>query len=913
MPRNITVTFDDGSTHVYRGAPDNVTPDQVSARAAQEFGKQVKSLDGGRNPARAPVSVTTRRQEVAAAGPSRTQQLQDMGRRAAQTGPSNFFSAYGAAIRRNMFGIPERLAAAGERFLPTAITGNKTNLSYDDLLTVIRARTDAEQHRSTAGNILGTVMGATAAAVGGGGIVRGGTGALARVAPRAAQAIESATTLQRGQRVRNVFRVMAAGGAAGGAQAAGEGSDIPTGIEYGAVAPLVLGAGAKLVKGAAQVVRGVARPFSGSVRRAMQEVVTEAPEAVAARQAELTRRTGQNVPVVAALKDRDFRAVTDRVLKRSDEANEIAKGHTTSHIRGFMDTMLRHVNNAGRTGNAMITSLGDLAQLRKDTADDLMAPIAAHTVDLTQLPLDDLERKMTRDIGGRIAGLAPRIKKALEDLSPGDLHDMGVSAEDLGQARKLMSQWGLGEPVHATVREMDQLRRSLEAAGKSAAASNPANSMAFRNAAKTVRSFVEDAHPEYGQMVDTYAAQSRVMEGFEHAAAGKRVTDVEDDVLRSNLKTPEGRIGLKAGELYRLREGAGNKPSGAISLARELAAGGKLTRQASTAGDAAQPGTVTEHLGSPAAAGLRDASDAEYGVLQRMLQAGRVDAAKVDPQVLDSPETIAYGAFLGGALASTKARFLSRLVEKLPHGFSKPVASNLADMLFSRDPAATQRAMQALGKVGIARRFANGLMHNALIESAAAGEISASGSKDHPAAANQDDNSPGPVEQLLGGGEAQAAEVPQDGEGGPLAEPGGYEVHLQRILDNESPEFADLVERVQGQESRGAQFDADGKPLESSAGAIGTMQVMPETAPEAAKLAGVPFDENAYRNDPAYNKLLGTAYLGEMLRRYNGDVALAVAAYNAGPGAVDKALSENSSDWLGALPEETQDYVRAVA
>lgn len=48
MPRDITVTFDDGSTHVYKNAPDDVTPDQVSQRAQSDFGKQVKALDGGR-------------------------------------------------------------------------------------------------------------------------------------------------------------------------------------------------------------------------------------------------------------------------------------------------------------------------------------------------------------------------------------------------------------------------------------------------------------------------------------------------------------------------------------------------------------------------------------------------------------------------------------------------------------------------------------------------------------------------------------------------------------------------------------------------------------------------------------------------------------------------------------------------
>jgi hypothetical protein len=48
MPRNITVKFEDGSTHTYKNAPDNVTPEQVSQRAAQEFGKSVMHLDGGK-------------------------------------------------------------------------------------------------------------------------------------------------------------------------------------------------------------------------------------------------------------------------------------------------------------------------------------------------------------------------------------------------------------------------------------------------------------------------------------------------------------------------------------------------------------------------------------------------------------------------------------------------------------------------------------------------------------------------------------------------------------------------------------------------------------------------------------------------------------------------------------------------
>lgn len=49
MARDITVTLSDGSTHVYKGAPDNITPDAVAARAQQDFGQDVSHLDGGRS------------------------------------------------------------------------------------------------------------------------------------------------------------------------------------------------------------------------------------------------------------------------------------------------------------------------------------------------------------------------------------------------------------------------------------------------------------------------------------------------------------------------------------------------------------------------------------------------------------------------------------------------------------------------------------------------------------------------------------------------------------------------------------------------------------------------------------------------------------------------------------------------
>jgi hypothetical protein len=122
----------------------------------------------------------------------------------------------------------------------------------------------------------------------------------------------------------------------------------------------------------------------------------------------------------------------------------------------------------------------------------------------------------------------------------------------------------------------------------------------------------------------------------------------------------------------------------------------------------------------------------------------------------------------------------------------------------------------------------------------------------------------------------------------------------------------DTFSRMINVESRGQQFDRSGKPLTSRAGAIGIAQVMPGTAPEAARLAGLPFDENRYRNDPEYNLALGKAYYEKQLADF-GDERLAAAAYNAGPGAVRRALQKGGPNgWINHVPRETQDYLRDV-
>ena len=99
----------------------------------------------------------------------------------------------------------------------------------------------------------------------------------------------------------------------------------------------------------------------------------------------------------------------------------------------------------------------------------------------------------------------------------------------------------------------------------------------------------------------------------------------------------------------------------------------------------------------------------------------------------------------------------------------------------------------------------------------------------------------------------------------------------------------------------------------SVAGAIGLLQLMPETA---AELAGGAVSGEQLR-EPAFNAELGAKYLSQLLSFWAGDPFLVIASYNAGPGAVagwrDARLQSQPELWVEAIPyPETRLYVKKV-
>ncbi len=114
------------------------------------------------------------------------------------------------------------------------------------------------------------------------------------------------------------------------------------------------------------------------------------------------------------------------------------------------------------------------------------------------------------------------------------------------------------------------------------------------------------------------------------------------------------------------------------------------------------------------------------------------------------------------------------------------------------------------------------------------------------------------------------------------------------------PQAAEVFTRQIALES--GNFDPDvisGRRV-SRAGAEGIAQLMPSAYP------------HVNRRDPVASLHAAAATMRDNLQRFGGDVAKALAAYNAGTGAVQQAVAVGGGNWRAYLPAETQQYLRLL-
>lgn len=114
------------------------------------------------------------------------------------------------------------------------------------------------------------------------------------------------------------------------------------------------------------------------------------------------------------------------------------------------------------------------------------------------------------------------------------------------------------------------------------------------------------------------------------------------------------------------------------------------------------------------------------------------------------------------------------------------------------------------------------------------------------------------------------------------------------------------LEKLYQVESGGKHTDAEGRLTESPKGALGIAQIMPKAGANPGY--GVP---PLVDNSPEQQKIYATNYLRKMYDIF-GSKERAFAAYNAGPGAVHRAIAKGqrqSKDWKLFVPEETRNYI----
>lgn len=140
--------------------------------------------------------------------------------------------------------------------------------------------------------------------------------------------------------------------------------------------------------------------------------------------------------------------------------------------------------------------------------------------------------------------------------------------------------------------------------------------------------------------------------------------------------------------------------------------------------------------------------------------------------------------------------------------------------------------------------------------------------------------------------------------------PIAWEEQFRQHADEQGVDLA-LAFAISRKESA---FSADAR---SPVGALGLMQVMPGTGALVARRLGIGAPSSQSLVDPDINLRLGSAYLAQMLERFDGNLIMAAAAYNAGPGRVDGWREANAGQpaaiWIENITYgETRDYVKSV-
>lgn len=450
MPRNITVTFQDGSTHVYQNAPDDVTPEQVAQRAQQQFGKAVTALDGGK-----------------AAQASRSlgdEVRQQVGNLAA--GAVRGAGSIGATLLYPVDKLTDMIKGDREQTLSDLVAGKKPmsrneerRAAMDEALRTLGADTDSLAFKG------GKLAGEIAGTAGAGGAV---ANTLARVPGVAAAAPNFLTAVRTAGMTGGNPLVRAAGGAVTG------------GVSAGMVNPDEAGAGAVIggaLPGALQVAGKAGNAIGDAVSGAMQSQAKKLMQS-AIKPTIKQLKTGEADSAVQTLLDygisptkKGVEQLRDLIdAKNAEIAGEIASSGATID----KNAVLNRLNDVRAKFGAQVSPSSDLSAIQQ-VADDFAAhPSVPQAIPVAQA--QELKQGTYRVLKDKFGQLGTADTEAQKALARGLKEEIATQVPAVGPLNAEESRLLQALSVSERRALMDANKNPM---GLAALATNPVSWAAF--------------------------------------------------------------------------------------------------------------------------------------------------------------------------------------------------------------------------------------------------------------------------------------------------------------------------------------------------------------------------------------------------------------------------------------------------
>lgn len=555
------------------------------------------------------------------------------------------------------FGIGDYAGAAGKA-LANLTFGRPAN--FQQSLEEVRAERAAAAAENPAAAAAGTVVGLGM----GGGAIAKGINAAAK-APVVGKAIEAATKLKQGQRVRNVLRVAGTGGAVGAAEAAARGEDAGTGAAVGALAAPAVSTVAHV---AAPVVRNVAGRVSKSSEqgfRVLAKRLNVEPDDIAAFARKRLNDTGRAPSLAEIISARDAGELAV-IAREHGAAGEVFQAAERRIAGNRAQTMRRQIERGGKA-----PTLAQAAESRRAADDAVMAPIRARSVPLSR---DEAEFISNPEVVS-VLGQRDPLRARLAELADGQRNSL-------------------------TLEDFDRLRQALRKQQGALARSEPGRSQDIKELVQQITGIASDKSPEYARALTAFQRNAQKLTGTIRGHGGKSV-DVETKVpaIRS-LNSPSGRIGQRQGARRRLADEASSSDESAVRLANKLRQASALEGEAGVLKGSEKAAlqrlgegesTSAERLSQIAPSRLRTRSDEAASTTQRLLEGVAASAGKT--------------------LTGFKVHFIDRLVSQTH--MSEGTARKLAEA--ATDPAKLPEVIAALKRVRINEDKALELIRDAAV------------------------------------------------------------------------------------------------------------------------------------------------------------------------------------------------------